>query len=214
MIIDHIFIFSNDKGLVVDDLIVFGLREGSSRVHPNQGTTNRKFYFDNFFLEILWVSDFDEINSDLIRNTGLTTRAYGYHDKYSPFGLCLEKCKETDELFKNSLTYQPTYFPDGKMIEFIDIDTVPSLPWIFRLPFTSKKDNNTEPKDHGNGICFLSKADFECKDIFSDTHLEKINSFDKIRFIKSKRNWLTLSFDNKVQKKTKTFEKLCLTIEY
>ncbi len=52
MNIVHIFIFTDDNGKVADELVEFGLIEGSNLVHVGQGTTNRKFYFDNFFLEI------------------------------------------------------------------------------------------------------------------------------------------------------------------
>ena len=55
MEIDHIFIFTDDKGQVADKLVESGFVEGSNRVHIGKGTTNRKFYFKNFFLEILWV---------------------------------------------------------------------------------------------------------------------------------------------------------------
>lgn len=53
--IDHIFIFSNTNGREADDLVSSGLAEGSNRIHKRQGTMNRKFYFENFFLQILWV---------------------------------------------------------------------------------------------------------------------------------------------------------------
>lgn len=33
MDIDHIFIFTNDKGKVADELVAFGLTEGGSRIH-------------------------------------------------------------------------------------------------------------------------------------------------------------------------------------
>lgn len=48
MEVDHIFIFSNNQGREADELINFGLTEGSNRVHPGQGTRNRKFYFEIF----------------------------------------------------------------------------------------------------------------------------------------------------------------------
>jgi len=71
MEIDHIFIFSKNDGKEADKLVEFGLTEGSNRIHPGQGTTNRKFYFENFFLEVLWVIDETEIRSDLTSKTKL-----------------------------------------------------------------------------------------------------------------------------------------------
>jgi hypothetical protein len=35
----------------------FGLTEGTSNVHPGQGTTNQRFIFRNSMLELLWVHE-------------------------------------------------------------------------------------------------------------------------------------------------------------
>ncbi|TAE49222.1 MAG: hypothetical protein EAZ89_14430, partial [Bacteroidetes bacterium] len=102
MHIDHIFICTGDNGEVADELVDFGLTEGSSRVHLGQGTTNRKFYFDNFFLEILWVHNEAEITSDQIKPTGLWQRADVTSSAFSPFGLCLVNSDDTEGLFKNA----------------------------------------------------------------------------------------------------------------
>jgi hypothetical protein len=87
--IDHIFIFTDDNGKVADELVDFGLAEGSNRIHVGQGTTNRKFYFDNFFLEILWVHNVNEIASDKTKPMGLFQRAEYKTNLFSPFGLCI-----------------------------------------------------------------------------------------------------------------------------
>jgi hypothetical protein len=139
MDIDHIFIFTDDNGKIADQLVEFGLSEGSSRVHIGQGTTNRKFYFSNFFLEILWVHDVNEIQSALIEPTGLWQRANFKENNYSPFGLCLVNRVETNLLFENAVKYQPEYFPQGLSIDILKNDTQPNLPCTFRLPFKGQK---------------------------------------------------------------------------
>jgi hypothetical protein len=58
---DHIFIFTNDNGKIADELVQFGLTEGSSRVHVGQ--------------EILWVHNEQELNSEVTKQTGLWQRA-------------------------------------------------------------------------------------------------------------------------------------------
>ena len=45
-------------------LVEFGLVEGSPNVHPGQGTANRRFFFDNAFLELLWVADAAKAQAD------------------------------------------------------------------------------------------------------------------------------------------------------
>jgi len=64
MDIDHIFIFTNTEGKIADELISFGLTANESRVHKGQGTMNRTFSFENFFLEIAWVHNEQEMKSD------------------------------------------------------------------------------------------------------------------------------------------------------
>jgi len=89
MDIDHIFIFTNTEGKIADELISFGLTANESRVHKGQGTMNRTFSFENFFLEIAWVHNEQEIKSDLVKPTGLWQRAEYFKNNYSPLGSSL-----------------------------------------------------------------------------------------------------------------------------
>ncbi len=128
MEIDHIFIFSSNDGKEAEHLVDFGLTEGSSRLHPGQGTTNRKFYFENFFLEILWVVNEEEIQSELTSKTKLWERSQFEKNGHSPFGLCLINSESTDKLFEKSEIYQPNYFPEGMSIDIITNEKHPQFP--------------------------------------------------------------------------------------
>ncbi|MEN2283731.1 hypothetical protein AAGF08_16425 [Algoriphagus sp. SE2] len=214
MNIDHIFIFTDDQGKVADELIGFGLLEGSSRVHVGQGTTNRKFYFLNFFLEILWVYDENEIKSKQTKQAGLWQRADYKTNSFSPFGLCLVNSKETEKLFEKALKYHSDYFPKGMAIDIIKNDKNPDLPWTFQLPVKGQKNIDDEPRNHPNGIEILSKAVYEYRNSLDDKYLENFKEVEQIEFIKSSRNWLRLIFDNGKQDKAKDFQRLNMTIEY
>ena len=215
MDIDHIFIFTNDNGKIADELVLFGLAEGSSRVHVGQGTTNRKFYFDNFFLEILWVHNEAEIKSDLIKPTGLWQREDFKKNDFSPFGLCIVNTDETERLFQNAIKYQPVYFPAGLNIDILTNEEKPSLPWTFRLPFRGQKKNETEPTEHKCGLKNLTSVAFGITN-YNNTN-EFIQQFarqDKVRFTLSANNNLTLTFDDNRNGLTKEFEKINLRINY
>ena len=211
---DHIFIFTNDQGKIADQLVEFGLTEGSSRVHAGQGTSNRKFYFENFFLEILWVHDETEIDSELIKPIGLWQRADYQSSDFSPFGLCIVNTNETNNLFENAHKYQPSYFPDGMVIDILKNEHQPNFPWTFRLPFKGQKKNETEPTKHKNGIKQLSKVDFYVENINDPNFIQSFKGEQNINFIKSDKTWLTLTFDEAKQGLRITFESLQLTIEY
>ena len=215
MDIDHIFIFTNDNGKIADELVLFGLAEGSSRVHVGQGTTNRKFYFDNFFLEILWVHNEAEIKSDLIKPTGLWQREDFKKNDFSPFGLCIVNTDETERLFQNAIKYQPVYFPAGLNIDILTNEEKPSLPWTFRLPFRGQKKNETEPTEHKCGLKNLTSVEFGITNYNNtDEFIQQFAGQDKIRFTLSATNNLTLTFDDNRNGLTKEFEKINLRINY
>lgn len=214
MNIDHIFIFTDDNGKVADELVDFGLTEGSNRIHVGQGTKNRKFYFDNFFLEIIWIHKKNEIISNKTKPMGLWQRADFKNNNFSPFGLCIVNSEDTEILFEKAFKYQPDYFSKGMEIDIIKNENQTDLPWTFRLPFKEQKKYENEPTNHKNGISFLTKAIYEFRVSTESTFLENFKNEKNIQFIKSSRHWLNLIFDNGKQKKKQEFEKLKLTIEY
>jgi hypothetical protein len=85
--LDHLFIFCAEGAPEGDALVRLGLAEGAGNVHPGQGTANRRFFFRNAYLELLWVSDPAEARSP----RSLPTRLYERWEKRgrlaSPFGL-------------------------------------------------------------------------------------------------------------------------------
>jgi hypothetical protein len=50
-------------------LIELGLEEGPRNVHPGQGTSNRRFFFEQNFLEFLWVHNEAEAQSSVTAPT-------------------------------------------------------------------------------------------------------------------------------------------------
>ena len=215
MEVDHIFIFSNNRGKEASDLIEFGLTEGGNRLHSGQGTTNRKFYFDNFFLEILWVVNEDEIQSELTEKTKLWERSQFEKNGNSRFGLCLVNSKSTDNLFEKSEIYEPNYFPKGMSIDIITNEQNPNLPWTFRLPYRGKKKKSNEPIEHLNGIKSLTKVEFKTQTDSKKIDFEDaFKNVENIKFTKSDSLSLILEFDNIAQGKVKEFPELDLKIKY
>ncbi len=215
MEVDHIFIMSAYKGQEANDLIHFGLSEGSSRVHMGQGTINRKFYFENFFLELLWVHDEKEARSKITTPTQLWERSQFLTNNFSRFGLCLANTPNTDELFQDALIYQPGYFPEGLAIEMIPSSLGISIPWLFRLPFKGLNKHTKEPTSHKTGLQQLTKVIFGVGESnLSSTAIELINASDTIQFKQSNTIDLLLEFDQGCQGKRRYFPSLNLAISY
>ena len=214
MRVDHIFIFSGDEGVVANLLVEFGLSEGSNRIHKGQGTTNRKFYFHNFFLEILWVHNVQEIKSELTGPSGLWERSEFSDNGFSRFGLCLVNAEETDLLFRNAFAYRPKFLPDPLQIDVLNNDHQSTLPWTFRLPFKGNSDFTSEPLIHKQNVKKLTRACFEYSGVVKDGFLKYFKEPGQAQFKKTHRNWLTLTFDEERQGKNVDFDSLNLTIKY
>lgn len=214
MIIDHIFIFSHQNGEEANDLINAGFIEGSSRIHPGQGTQNRKFYFENFFLEILWVNIPSEAQSKLTQPTHLWERSNFSNNDYSRFGLCLLNDTRTDELFKPSFDYIPLYLPPGYSIEFVSNKDRPELPSLFRLPTKNERGASNESTMHSNSIKKLTKAELLINTSLDQNELSGYSIDESLQLTASQTTSVVLSFDNEVKQRKIEIPSLDLTILY
>jgi hypothetical protein len=214
MDIDHIFIFTDTNGRVADELISFGLTPNDSRSHPGQGTSNRTFTFTNFYLEIAWVHNVKEIKSKLVKPTGLWQRAEYFKNNFSPFGIIFSDKESASSLFTNAYKYQPNYFSRGTTFDIVKNENYPDLPWMCRLPPGNESKTTPEKVKHRAGIKTLTSAGFEYSKSTPKDLLTHFTTFNKLQFIKSDKEWLTLEFDNNIQQLSMTFESLCLTVNY
>ncbi len=214
MDIDHIYLLTKDGGLVADQLVALGLREGSNRVHAGQGTANRKFYFENFFLEVLWIHDEAEVQSERVKPIGLWQRTAHDAERVSRFGLCLENAPETDAMFAEAEWYQPMYFPEGMQIAYLQHTENLSLPWTFRLPFKSERKPGAEPTDHPNGMRRLTKAVFEYVGSGDEPFVGWFREDATLQFRPSRRIWLHLTFDGAQQGKRAVLEAMSLGVRW
>ena len=209
--INHIFIFCDNHDEVAQEFIDFGFIEGSNRVHENQGTCNRKFYFNNFFLEIIWVHDVSEVTNEITSPTKLYERSMYSENGYSPFGLCLNYAEEDNTLFTNAIVYKPTYLPRNMLIEVLTNEKSPSLPWTFRWcsnQIIKQVDNEEITEKTLTKVCFgIDKEDRE-----SD-YVKHFNS-DELLFEVSEDASLKLEFNDAREKRSYTFLTVPLSIEY
>lgn len=178
-------------------MVSLGLTEGSSRVHTGQGTTNRKFYFEDFFLEVLWVHDEAEARSHPAVELGLWDRSRFRETGRSRFGLCLVNTPDTDTIFAKSQLHQPAYFPEGMSIDFINDPARPWLPMLFRLPFRGPKKPSDEPRNHALGWEKLTKAQFSIpKQALEDPLIQLLQQASQLDFIEGDTPTLGLEFDH------------------
>ena len=138
---DHLFICTDISACEADRLVSFGLVEGTSNTHPGQGTANRRFFFHNAMLELLWVHDPEEAKSELIRPTRLWERWTNRQDNTCPFGVCLRSGpSDGDTVAFSSWAYRPPYLSDTLSIAVGTNSNVLTEPMLFQIPFGKRPD--------------------------------------------------------------------------
>jgi Glyoxalase-like domain len=131
--LDHIFVCTSVGAPEAQALLDAGFFEGSGNAHPGQGTSNRRFFFEHGFLELLWVHDEQEAMSTRTGPTRLWERWSGRAEQANPFGICFSSQSEADHLLPfASWAYEPAYLPKGKRIYFAE-GTALSEPELFAL---------------------------------------------------------------------------------
>lgn len=152
--LDHLFILAQPGAPEAERLIALGLREGTPNVHPGQGTANRRFFFANAMLELIYVTDETEARSALVAPTRLWERSRWRATAASPFGLCLRPTGDDRPPFPTH-DYRPPYLPAGGAIP-IARGTLAVEPMVFINPWGRRPDadppEQRQPLDHPLGV--------------------------------------------------------------
>ncbi|HEY9108024.1 MAG TPA: VOC family protein [Roseateles sp.] len=147
--LDHVFICGSPGAPEADALTSLGLNEGSPNTHPGQGTANRRFFFGNAFLELLWVAEPEEARSEQTARTKLWERWSQRTSGASPFGIVFRpQGANTSSAPFATWPYRPNYLPPGLAIEIAE--GVPlEEPELVYLPFLLRSGTPVhEPTEH------------------------------------------------------------------
>lgn len=130
-------------------LLRLGFAEGSGNTHPGQGTANRRFFFENFMLELVWVANPVEAQNERTRRTRLWERCQGQDSHANPFGIIFRPAgtPPAPPPFA-TWSYTPVYLPPGLAMQVADGTTL-SEPELFYLPFLRRgAARSSEPVSH------------------------------------------------------------------
>ena len=210
MEVDHIYICTEKNAPAGDLLKEFGFTEGSPNIHQGQGTANRRFFFHNIMLELLWINDSDEAQSDRTKPMRLYERCMWRSDFISPFGIGFRPENDMDECVPfPAWDYHPQYLPETMKIQVAG-DTPLSEPMYFYMAFAGRQSENEgvkkEPLEH---IIPLKKVTEIKLFINQKRALSEaaciINNLKNISIESGKENLLELEFDCGKENKIKDF---------
>lgn len=227
--LDHLFICTNIDAPEADRLISFGLNEGTSNIHAGQGTANRRFFFHNCMLELLWVHSPAEARSEVTHPTYLWERwrdsrneqLHKQSKKICPFGVCLRPTTHPpDTLPFSAWSYRPAYLPNSLSISVGTNATVLTEPMLFYLPFGKRQDSypddRREPLKHRSGFTEITRVTLISPDANDPSpELKAIVNNGLIELRSGETYRLELGFDGEKQGKQEDFQpELPLTLHW
>jgi len=152
--LDHVIICCDEGGPEAGALTGLGLTEGSSNVHLGQGTRNRRFFFENAYLELVWVDDLAEAKREPARSTRLWERWLRRREGACPFGIALRPVVPDEAAAAPFPTwaYHAPYLP-AQVSLGIALSTPLRGPEFLYVPFaTPPKSKGLEPLSHPLGV--------------------------------------------------------------
>jgi hypothetical protein len=154
--LDHLFIWTDQGAPEAERLVAFGLTEGAGNTHPGQGTACRRFFFRNAYLELVWVTDPSQAQSELFGPTGLWSRWSGRLASASPFGLGLRPAPPgAGGVPFPAWEYRPAYLPAPLAIQ-VGQGVPLSEPFWFHTGFARRPDDpawpTRQPLGHSAGF--------------------------------------------------------------
>lgn len=199
--LDHLFVCVQPEAPEAEHLFAFGLQEGRRRVHSGQGTSNVCFFFHNAYLELLWMSNSEEIQSATVRPLGLWERCRWRETQACPFGIAFRftSANASDCPFP-TWNYQAAYLPAGAAIPIATNSTLMSEPLIFISPVAPKPVaypiDRRPPLVHQPGLIEITRLRVTLPEIQAlspeSTSLSKLKL---VEFVEGDRYHLDIEFD-------------------
>ena len=148
--LDHVFICVSRGAPEAEHLVRFGLCEGPPNVHPGQGTANRRFFFANSMLELLWVENSAEAQNEVTAPTQLWERWTNRGAGACPFGVITRPvASDSIALPFPAQKYQPIWLPPELRI-YVSPAAVTEPMWLY-MPFLRRTDHERRFMGHPSG---------------------------------------------------------------
>jgi hypothetical protein len=162
--LDHVFVCTAPGAPEADRLIELGFAEGARNQHPGQGTANRRFFFNNSMIELLFLTNEREAKSDLVAPLRLYERCRYRETGASPFGVCLRPDGESEAgLPFECWEYRPPYLPEGMSINVAVDSSLIHEPLLFytrlRTGRSTAAAQRGQTVNHAIGVSKITAVD-------------------------------------------------------
>jgi hypothetical protein len=202
--LDHVFVCTAPGAPEAEEFVRFGLHEGPPNRHPGQGTANRRFAFANAMIELLWVNDAEEAQSECSRRTQLWERWFSREGKASPFGICVRPVdsQNTESPFP-AWRYLPPYLPDPLVMHLGEAGVEEPM-WVY-LGFMQRSDREQRFVEHPIGIREISSLTLTTPVPLRSIASQRILESGVLSAKKGPKSLLEIGFDGNRRKEIADF---------
>lgn len=196
--LDHVFVCCSVGGHEAAALARLGLTEGTSNTHPGQGSASRRFFFENAYLELFWVSNREEAQGPRARATRLWERWSQRDAGACPFALVLRPEGEGDRGPPFATwPYHPLYLPAHLAID-VAVDTPLTEPALFHIAFARRPDQvGTQPLAHLLGLRQITGVSIALSGSSPlSAAAEAVQRAGLVEFSRGDDDLMTLAFDH------------------
>ncbi len=208
--LDHLFIIVSPQAPEADALVDIGLKEGRGNSHTGQGTSNRRFFFNNTTLEFLYLHDIAEAMNGAGKELRLVERAINVEG--SPFGLVARWSDPHSEPDFPHWKYQPDYFPEPMAFFVGNNSNNFSEPLCICMPpALSVPENLPTPRNHDWVLTDLKLC---IPGSMASNVLTTFGACELVNIRPNEDHHITMTFNHGKLSRKHIFPELQLTIEY
>lgn len=206
MKIDHIFICSDAPDDDAQIFADFGFTEGPPNNHPGQGTANRRFFFNNMYLEFLYIADNKSAQSSFTKPIKLYERITDKSTHVSPFGFGLYPSDNGMKIGDyNTWEYKPKFLPPPLKMDIYGDSLTEPMYYYMEFLFPSSKISQKK-FSHANGFNSISAVKILTPQAALDSDLKQdLSHFKVIEYAKAETHALEITFDGAKQNKNHDF---------
>ena len=203
--LDHLFICVAPGAPEAEELLQFGLREGSPNQHPGQGTACRRFPFANTMIELFWVSDAAEAQNARTRPTMLWERWSGRDGAASPFGICLRPAgpSDTESSPFPAWEYRPAYLPDPQAFQIGEAGIEEPM-WVY-MSFVRRSHREAQFAEHLVGIREITGLTLTTPVPLLSATAQTVIENGILSTREGDKSFLEIEFDHNIRKQTTDF---------
>lgn len=189
--LDHFFICTDVGAPEAEALASFGFVEGPPNTHPGQGTANRRFFFDDAMLELLWVHDEAEAGSEPARRLHLLERWQGRRAGASPFGVIFRPVEAAAPVPPfPGWTYRPVYLPEDLSFHIGQNSDDITEPFCVYVNFVPQQRDSPQPE----GFRTVTALRIYSPMTHKSAILEAAENAGAVRFLEGKAPLMEIGF--------------------